>query len=439
MRTPLEKDTLGLIHVPKGQLWGAQTQRSLQNFRISKETMPWPLINALVKLKQISADEILSGKRQSEFLLSVWQIGSGTQKNMNVNEVIANLASELLGGSRVQEHLVHPNDHVNHDQSSNDIFRTAMHLASIMELDGKLIPVLDSLKNSLIEKSNIFSNIVKIGRTHLQDATPLTLGQEFSGYAAQLKISKEQVVASIPGLLQLVIGSTAVGTGLNTHPFFGDKVVEILSKETGKKFICASNKFQGLASHEALLFAHGALKSLAAILMKIANDIRWLSSGPRSGLGEISIPENEPESSIMRGKVNPNQCEAITMISAQVVGNDVAIIGWAIGNLEFNVFKLLIIYNFLQSAQLLIDRMSSFNQYCVAGIEPKEKRISELLNCSLMLATALNSYISYDKTVKIAKKAYKEGLSLKEANSFLGYVTEEDFSKWTDPCMTNAN
>ncbi len=462
MKTRLEKDTFGLIPVPEDRLWGAQTQRSLQNFKISSEIMPWPLIHALVRLKRIAAevniqlgkidkkiaraimkaaDEILDKKWQSEFPLSVWQTGSGTQTNMNVNEVLANRASELLGGPRGQNRLVHPNDHVNCGQSSNDIFPTAMHLASALEIQSKLLPALDDLNKMLIEKSTIFYKIVKIGRTHLQDATPLTLGQEFSGYSAQITLSKEQITASISGLSQLAIGGTAVGTGLNTHAAFGQKIADFLSQDTGIQFSSAPNKFQALASHDALLFSHGALKSLAASLMKIANDIRWLSSGPRSGLGEILIPENEPGSSIMPGKVNPTQCEAITMIAAQVIGNDVSInLGGASGNFELNVFKPLIIYNFLQSVQLLTDGIMGFSRYCIAGIKANKERIVELLERSLMLVTALNPHIGYDKAAEIAKKAHMENISLKEAGKLLGYVSEEEFDEWVNPInMTNIN
>ncbi|UOF93537.1 MAG: class II fumarate hydratase [Bordetella sp.] len=461
MKIRLENDTFGKINVPADSLWGAQTQRSLKNFNISIEKMPQVLIYAIVKIKRaaaqvnkqldlidsnisqaivIASDEILSGKWLSQFPLSVWQTGSGTQTNMNVNEVLANRASEILGGTKGEGRLVHPNDHVNYGQSSNDVFPTAMHISAVLEIEDKLILSLDSLINSLKEKSINFSKIVKVGRTHLQDATPLTLGQEFSGYVAQLEFSKTQILSSIYGLYELAIGGTAVGTGLNTHPSFGIKVAETLSNDTGKNFVSAKNKFQALASHDALLFSHGALKSLAANLMKIANDLRWLGSGPRSGLGEILIPENEPGSSIMPGKVNPTQCESITMIAAQVIGNDVAInIGGASGNFELNVFKPLIIYNFLQSVRLLTDGINSFNSHCVLGIKPMYKRISELLNQSLMLVTALNPYIGYDKAAEIAKKAYKDNLSLKEAGILLGYLTEDEFSQWVIPAnMTES-
>ncbi|OZI79147.1 MULTISPECIES: class II fumarate hydratase [Bordetella] len=461
MNTRTEKDTFGPIEVPADHLWGAQTQRSLQFFAISTERMPAPLVAAMARLKRAAAkvnadlgeldpkiadaivraaDEVIAGQWPDEFPLSVWQTGSGTQSNMNMNEVLANRASELLGGPRGEARLVHPNDHVNRGQSSNDTFPTAMHVAAALQVEHHLLPALKALRATLAEKSAAFYDIVKIGRTHLQDATPLTLGQELSGHVAQLDLAEQQVRATLPGLHQLAIGGTAVGTGLNAHPSFSAKVCAELAHETGSAFASAPNKFQALASHEALLFAHGALKSLAAGLMKIANDVRWLASGPRSGLGEISIPENEPGSSIMPGKVNPTQCEAITMLAAQVMGNDVAInIGGASGNFELNVFKPLVIHNFLQSVRLLADGMASFDQHCAAGIEPNRERIAELVDRSLMLVTALNPHIGYDKAAQIAKKAHKENLSLKESALALGYVTEEQFTKWVVPGeMTNA-
>lgn len=461
MNTRTEKDTFGPIEVPADHLWGAQTQRSLQFFAISTERMPAPLVAAMARLKRAAAkvnadlgeldpkiadaimraaDEVIAGQWPGEFPLSVWQTGSGTQSNMNMNEVLANRASELLGGPRGEARLVHPNDHVNRGQSSNDTFPTAMHVAAALQVEHHLLPALKALRATLAEKSAAFYDIVKIGRTHLQDATPLTLGQELSGHVAQLDLAEQQVRATLPGLHQLAIGGTAVGTGLNAHPSFSAKVCAELAHETGSAFASAPNKFQALASHEALLFAHGALKSLAAGLMKIANDVRWLASGPRSGLGEISIPENEPGSSIMPGKVNPTQCEAITMLAAQVMGNDVAInIGGASGNFELNVFKPLVIHNFLQSVRLLADGMASFDQHCAAGIEPNRERIAELVDRSLMLVTALNPHIGYDKAAQIAKKAHKENLSLKESALALGYVTEEQFTKWVVPGeMTNA-
>jgi len=462
MKTRIEKDTFGPIEVPEDHLWGAQTQRSLHFFAISTEKMPEPLVNAMARLKRAAAkvnadlgeldskiadaimraaDEVVAGKWPNEFPLSVWQTGSGTQSNMNMNEVLANRASELLGGVRGEERKVHPNDHVNRGQSSNDTFPTAMHVAAAVEVEHRLLPSLKALRATLAAKSAKYYDIVKIGRTHLQDATPLTLGQELSGYVAQLDLAEQQIRATLPGLHQLAIGGTAVGTGLNAHPQFSPKVSAELAHATGTAFVSAPNKFQALASHEALLFAHGALKSLAAGLMKIANDVRWLSSGPRSGLGEISIPENEPGSSIMPGKVNPTQCEAITMLAAQVLGNDVAInIGGASGNFELNVFKPLVIHNFLQSVRLLTDGMASFNEHCAAGIEPNHERIAELVDRSLMLVTALNPHIGYDKAAQIAKKAHKEGLSLKESALALGYVTEAQFAEWVVPgSMTNAH
>ncbi|WP_033451615.1 class II fumarate hydratase, partial [Bordetella bronchiseptica] len=363
----------------------------------------------------------------------------GTQSNMNMS-VLANRASELLGGERGEGRKVHPNDHVNRGQSSNDTFPTAMHVAAAVEVEHRVLPALKALRGTLAAKSAAFYDIVKIGRTHLQDATPLTLGQEISGYVAQLDLAEQQIRATLAGLHQLAIGGTAVGTGLNAHPQFSAKVSAELAHDTGSAFVSAPNKFQALASHEALLFAHGALKTLAAGLMKIANDVRWLASGPRSGLGEISIPENEPGSSIMPGKVNPTQCEAVTMLAAQVMGNDVAInVGGASGNFELNVFKPLVIHNFLQSVRLLADGMVSFDKHCAAGIEPNRERITELVERSLMLVTALNPHIGYDKAAQIAKKAHKENLSLKEAALALGHLTEAQFAEWVVPGdMTNA-
>ena len=461
MKTRTEKDTFGPIDVPAEHLWGAQTQRSLHFFAISTEKMPAPLVNALARLKRAAAqvnaelgeldpaiargimaaaDEVIAGKWPDEFPLSVWQTGSGTQSNMNMNEVLANRASEIMGGERGEGRKVHPNDHVNRGQSSNDTFPTAMHVAAAVQVEQHLLPALKALRATLAEKSAAFYDIVKIGRTHLQDATPLTLGQEFSGHVAQLDLCEQQLRATLPGLHQLAIGGTAVGTGLNAHPEFGAKVAAQLAHDTGSAFVSAPNKFQALASHEALLFAHGALKTLAAALIKLANDVRWLSSGPRSGLGEISIPENEPGSSIMPGKVNPTQCEAVTMLGAQVLGNDVAInIGGASGNFELNVFKPLLIHNFLQSVRLLTDGMRSFDEHCAKGIEPNRERIAELVDRSLMLVTALNPHIGYDKAAQIAKKAHKENLSLKEAALQLGHVTEAQFQEWVVPAnMTNA-
>jgi len=455
MQTRVEKDTFGPIDVPADHLWGAQTQRSLQFFAISHEKMPMPLITALAQVKraaarvnaelglldgraahaiEAAADEIIAGRWPDEFPLSVWQTGSGTQTNMNVNEVLANRASELLGGERGEARLVHPNDHVNRGQYSNDVFPTAMHVAAALQIHARLLPALARLRKTLGDKARAYADIVKIGRTHLQDATPLTLGQELYGHEAQLLLAEEQIRHAQRSLLQLAIGGTAVGTGLNTHPEFGAKVAAELARETGLPFESAPNKFQALASHEGLLFSHGALKTLAAGLIKLANDVRWLASGPRSGLGEISIPENEPGSSIMPGKVNPTQSEALTMLGAQVLGNDVAInIGGANGNFELNVFKPMLIHNFLQSVRLLADGMESFEKNCVAGLEPNRDRIAELVERSLMLVTALNPHIGYDKAAQIAKKAHKENLSLRESALALGYVTNEQFDAWVIP------
>jgi fumarate hydratase class II len=453
--TRIERDTFGEIEVPADRLWGAQTQRSLQNFRISGERMPAELINALARVKRAcavvnvelglldakkgnaiiqAADEVIAGRHEQEFPLVVWQTGSGTQTNMNMNEVLANRASELLGGERGDKRLVHPNDEVNKGQSSNDVFPTAMHVAAVTVLHDKLTPALKKLRDTLAEKSRAFDDIVKIGRTHLQDATPLTLGQEFSGYVSQLEHGIDHVMASFPHLNELALGGTAVGTGLNAHPEFGTRVARELGKETGRPFVTAANKFEALAANDALVHAHGALKTLAASLMKIANDIRLLASGPRSGIGELRIPENEPGSSIMPGKVNPTQSEALTMLCCQVFGNDVAInIGGAMGNFELNVFKPVIIHNFLQSARLLADGAVSFNDNCAAGIEPNRERIAQLMRESLMLVTALNPHIGYDKAAQIAKKAHKEGTTLKESALALGYVTEKQFDEWVRP------
>lgn len=450
-----ERDSFGDIEVPTNRLWGAQTQRSLKFFDISNEKMPVQLIYALAVIKRAcalvnrdlgllsaekataiatAADEILAGQHEQEFPLSIWQTGSGTQTNMNLNEVLANRASELLGGKPGVERLVHPNDEVNLGQSSNDIFPTAMHVAASLTITEDLLPALNALRESLAKKSSNFNGIIKIGRTHLQDATPITLGQEFSGYVAQLDHAEAMITVTLPPIYELAVGGTAVGTGLNTHHEFGARVADFLALTTKLPFKSADNKFAALASHDALISSHGILKSLATSLMKIANDIRWLASGPRSGLGEISIPENEPGSSIMPGKVNPTQCEALTMLCCQVMGNDVAInIGGASGNFELNVFKPLIISNYLQSVRLLADGMESFNEHCVQGIQPNRARISELLNQSLMLVTALTPHIGYDKAAKIAKYAHQQGSTLKQAALALGYVTEAEFEQWVQP------
>ncbi|MDU7340181.1 class II fumarate hydratase [Enterobacter sp.] len=450
-----EKDSMGAIDVPADKLWGAQTQRSLEHFRISTEKMPVSLIQALALTKRAAAkvnqdlgllaadkataiinaaDEVLAGKHPDEFPLAIWQTGSGTQSNMNMNEVLANRASELLGGVRGMERKVHPNDDVNKSQSSNDVFPTAMHVAAVIAIREQLIPQLNVLKSTLNEKAQAFRDIVKIGRTHLQDATPLTLGQEISGWVAMLEDNLKHIENSLPHLAELALGGTAVGTGLNTHPEYAVRVAEELTAITGQPFITAPNKFEALATCDALVHTHGALKGLAASLMKIANDVRWLASGPRCGIGEISIPENEPGSSIMPGKVNPTQCEAMTMLCCQVLGNDVAVnLGGASGNFELNVYRPMVIHNVLQSIRLLADGMESFNEHCAVGIEPNRERISQLLNESLMLVTALNTHIGYDKAAEIAKKAHKEGLTLKASALALGYLTEAEFDAWVRP------
>ncbi|WP_065649423.1 class II fumarate hydratase [Pantoea eucrina] len=450
-----EKDSMGPIDVPADKLWGAQTQRSLEHFRISTEKMPVELVRALAQTKRAAAevnrdlqllpddraaaiiraaDEVLANQHADQFPLAIWQTGSGTQTNMNMNEVLANRASEILGGERGMARRVHPNDDVNKSQSSNDVFPTAMHVAAVTVLREQLIPQLEVLKTTLARKADAFSDIVKIGRTHLQDATPLTLGQEISGWVAMLEHSLKHVENSIPHLSELALGGTAVGTGLNTHPEYAVRVAQALAALTGQSFVTAPNKFEALATCDALVHAHGALKGLAASLMKIANDVRWLSSGPRCGIGEISIPENEPGSSIMPGKVNPTQCEAMTMLCCQVMGNDVAInMGGASGNFELNVFRPMVIHNFLQSVRLLADGMDSFNHHCATGIEPVRERIDQLLNESLMLVTALNTHIGYDKAAEIAKKAHKEGLTLKAAALQLGYLDEAQFDAWVRP------
>lgn len=451
----IEKDSMGPIEVPADRLWGAQTQRSLEHFRISTEKMPTALIHALALTKRAAAsvnmdlgllpaeranaiisaaDEVLADEHTEEFPLSIWQTGSGTQTNMNMNEVLANRASELLGGVRGEERRVHPNDDVNKSQSSNDVFPTAMHVAAVIAVREHLIPELKVLHKTLSDKAEAYRDIVKIGRTHLQDATPLTLGQEISGWAAMLAHNLQHIEASIPHICELALGGTAVGTGLNTPPEYAVRVAKALADLTGQPFVTAPNKFEALATCDALVHGHGALKGLAASLMKIANDVRWLSSGPRCGIGEISIPENEPGSSIMPGKVNPTQCEAMTMLCAQVLGNDVAVnIGGASGNFELNVFRPMVIHNYLQSIRLLADGMQGFNEHCAVGIEPNRDRISQLLNESLMLVTALNTHIGYDKAAEIAKKAHKEGLTLKASALKLGYLTEEEFDLWVRP------
>ncbi len=451
----IEKDSFGPIEVPAGRLWGAQTQRSLQHFAIGDDRMPGELVLALVEVKRAAAlanaevgmlpdaiaaaivqaaDEVLGGRWPDEFPLSVWQTGSGTQSNMNVNEVLANRASELLGGPRGEGRTVHPNDHVNLGQSSNDVFPSAMHVAAARRVEGALLPALDALTESLAGHAERFSDIVKVGRTHLQDATPLTLGQEFSGYVDQLRIARQGITAALPGLHALALGGTAVGTGLNAHPAFATRAITEIARHSGLPFVPAANRFAALAGHEPLVLAHGALKALATALNKIANDLRWLGSGPRSGIGELLLPENEPGSSIMPGKVNPTQCEALTMVCAQVFGNDVALtFGAAGGNFELNVMKPLIARNYLHSARLLADAMHSFDEHCVRGLRADTARIGELLGRSLMLVTALAPHIGYDRAAQIAKHAHATGGTLREAALASGHVTAEEFERWVVP------
>ncbi|MDP3823289.1 MAG: class II fumarate hydratase [Burkholderiales bacterium] len=453
--TRMERDTFGEIAVSNTSLWGAQTQRSLHHFDISTERMPQELLMALALVKRSAAvvnrelgvldakkaeaivsaaDEVLAGRHDAQFPLSVWQTGSGTQSNMNMNEVLANRASVLMGGAVGEARLVHPNDDVNRGQSSNDVFPTAMSVAALQAIESRLLPALATLRETLAAKSAAFADIVKIGRTHLQDATPLTLGQEISGWVAQIDHGIRHLRTTRPHLRELALGGTAVGTGLNAHPEFGARVAAELARATGLAFESAPNKFEALAAHDAMVFAHGALKTLAASLMKIANDVRWLASGPRSGLGEITIPENEPGSSIMPGKVNPTQCEALTMLACQVMGNDVAVnMAGASGNFELNVYKPVIIHNLLQSVRLLADGAKSFEEHCARGIEADRERIAELVQRSLMLVTALNPHIGYDKAAQIAKRAHKEGLSLREAALGSGWVTAEQFEQWVRP------
>ena len=445
---------MGAIDVRADRYWGAQTERSLHHFHIGVEHFPRPMIRALgvlkkaaalvngelktltpeqVKLIAAAADEVIDGRLDDHFPLFVWQTGSGTQTNMNANEVISNRAIEMAGGVMGSKKPIHPNDHVNRGQSSNDTFPTAMHIAAAEQVVHHLKPLVAKLRDTLDAKARAFTDVVKVGRTHLQDATPLTLGQEISGWVAQLDLAMKAVDATLPSVYELALGGTAVGTGLNTHPEYAERSAKKIAELTGLPFVSAPNKFAALAGHEALLAVHGALKTLAAALMKIANDVRWLSSGPRSGLGEITIPENEPGSSIMPGKVNPTQSEALTMVCAQVMGNDVAVgIGGASGNFELNVFKPLIIHNVLQSIRLLGDAARNFEEFCAAGIDANRPRIEENLNRSLMLVTALNPHIGYDNAAKIAKKAHKDGTTLKEAAVALGLLTAEQFDQWVD-------
>ncbi|KAF9569692.1 fumarate hydratase [Agrocybe pediades] len=452
----VERDTFGELRVPADRYWGAQTQRSLQNFDIggAAERQPEPLIKAFGVVKkaasivnieygldrkvgeaiQQAADEVISGKLIDHFPLVVYQTGSGTQTNMNVNEVISNRAIEILGGELGSKKPVHPNDHVNKSQSSNDTFPTAMHVAVVTEITQSLLPALTQLHQALDEKAKAFSHIIKIGRTHLQDATPLTLGQEFSGYVQQVANGIERVKDTLPRLRCLAQGGTAVGTGLNTKKGFDVKIAAEISKLTGIEFVTAPNKFEALATHDALVEAHGALNVLACSLMKIANDIRYLASGPRCGLGELSLPENEPGSSIMPGKVNPTQCEALTMVAAQVMGNQTTVsVAGASGQFELNVFKPVIVKNVLQSIRLLADGARSFTEHCVVGIQANEKRINTILHESLMLATILNGHLGYDNVAKCAKKAHKEGTTLKEATVALGFLTPEEFDEKVRP------
>lgn len=451
----IEKDTMGEVKVPSNMYYGAQTARSLMNFKIGGERFPREIIRALGILKKAAAltnkelglitaekadlivqavDEVIEGKLDEHFPLVVWQTGSGTQTNMNSNEVIANRAIEIAGGELGSKTPVHPNDDVNKAQSSNDTFPTAMHIAAVEEIHRRLIPMVTKLRDALQKKSKEFKDIIKIGRTHLMDATPLTLGQEFSGYVHQLTCGLERIDAALPRLYELALGGTAVGTGLNTHPDFAEKSAKAIAKITGKPFITGRNKFEGLAAHDALVEFSGVLKTLASSLMKIANDIRFLGSGPRCGIGEINLPANEPGSSIMPGKVNPTQSEAMTMVCAQVLGNDVAVnVGGATGHFELNVFKPVIIYNVLQSIRLISDACESFTDNCVVGIEANEKTIKRLLNESLMLVTALNPHIGYDNAAKIAKKAHADGKTLKEVAVELGLLSEEKFDEVVRP------
>jgi fumarate hydratase class II len=453
--TRLETDSMGAVAVADDKLWGAQTQRSLQNFAIGDIRFTRPMIRAFGVVKKAAAlvnrdlgvlseakaaaitrvaDEVIAGQHDAHFPLVVFQTGSGTQTNMNVNEVISNRAIQLSGGVLGSKAPIHPNDDVNASQSSNDAFPTAMHIAAAEELVHRLVPSVNALRDVLHGKALAFADIVKIGRTHLQDATPLTLGQEFSGWVAQLDHGLDRVVAALPGLYELALGGTAVGTGLNAHPDFAVRVAHAIAESTGLPFVTAPNKFAALAANDAVAFASAALRTLAGGLMKIANDVRWLASGPRSGLGELRLPENEPGSSIMPGKVNPTQCEALTMVVCQVYGNDAAIAFAASqGNFELNVFKPVMIHNLLESVRLIADGCDSFRVHCAVGIEPNLDRIEALVADSLMLVTALNPHIGYDKAAQIAKKAHRDGSTLKAAAVALGFVSAEDFDRWVDP------
>jgi fumarate hydratase class II len=451
----IESDSMGTIEVRNDVYWGAQTQRSLHYFAISDETMPWALLRAFGVLKLASAQvnqtlgkldkdratlieraagEVIDGLLMDQFPLRIWQTGSGTQTNMNVNEVISNRAIEMAGGVLGSKAPVHPNDDVNMSQSSNDTFPTAMHISAVMEITDRLVPAVTRLRDALDTKAKAYKSIVKIGRTHLMDAVPLTLGQEISGYVAQLDADLGRLELVLPGLYELAAGGTAVGTGLNTDPQFGVMVAAAIAKLTGKPFVTAPNKFAALAAHDALVFAHGAIKTLAASLIKIADDLRWLGSGPRAGLGELQLPENEPGSSIMPGKVNPTQCEAMIMVSIQVFGNDTAVsMAGSRGNLELNVCKPVLIHNFCNSIDLLTDACDRFREFCVEGLEPNYEQIRHYLNDSLMLVTALAPIIGYDKSAEVAKKAHKEHISLREATMALGYLSGEEFDEAVVP------
>ncbi|AHN28259.1 MULTISPECIES: class II fumarate hydratase [Snodgrassella] len=455
MNTRIEHDSMGEIAVSENVYWGAQTQRSLQNFDIGGETLPPAMIQAMALVKKAAAltnqqlerisgecaglivqaaERVLAGELADQFPLVVWQTGSGTQSNMNMNEVLANVANEIAGQPRGSYKPVHPNDHVNHAQSTNDSFPTAIHVATAIQINKHLIPAVQALRDTLASKAEAFKDIVKIGRTHLQDATPLTLGQEFSGYVSQLDHGLERLQQALHWLYELPLGGTAVGTGLNSHPQYAEKSAAKLAELTGLPFVSAPNKFEALAGRDAVVFASGSLKTLAVSLNKIANDIRWLASGPRCGIGEITIPANEPGSSIMPGKVNPTQCEAMTMVAAQVMGNDTTItVAGASGNFELNVFMPVLVFNILQSVRLLADACNSFNLRCAQGIEPVKEKIDANLHHSLMLVTALNRHIGYEKAAKIAKTAYAQNTSLKQAAIELGFLTAEEFDKWVIP------
>lgn len=462
MKMRTEKDSMGDIQVPADVYYGAQSARSLIHFNIGRETMPRELIRGMGILKKAAAlanselgvlpadkaelickaaDEVIEGKLDLHFPLSVWQTGSGTQSNMNSNEVIANRAIEMAGGELGSKKPIHPNDDVNKSQSSNDTFPTAMHIAAAEEINNRLLPAIAILRTTLNSKAKEFDSIIKVGRTHLMDAVPLTLGQEFSAYVQQLDYAIERINMVLPGIYNLALGGTAVGTGLNSHPDFAEKAAQKIAEITGLPFVSAPNKFEALAAHDALVFAHGALKTLAASYMKLANDIRWMASGPRCGIGELEIPGNEPGSSIMPGKVNPTQSEAMTMVAVQVMGNDAAInVAGSQGNFELNVFKPVIIYNFLQSVRLLADTSMMFNEHCAAGIEPNKEKIQHFVDNTLMLVTALNPHIGYDNAAKIAKNAHHKQTTLKESAIELGILTAEEFDKLVRPAdMTSPN